>query len=281
MALNLSRYILRRSRTTSRNYCEYKSLYEKHEAGKQPKKVFGQEYPEWKKPWIEREGEWKSKLSLFVERSPPMEIMNTLQKAPYVTTDDVKDWWKSMQVMQEIKNQEFLPERVAALGYNLAAVHFFTYRGCAVRLKDSNHWIIGDFNTLKLPDQYTEGYNVEAVDCSNFNNKGLRYEGVKNLTGLTCLKWLSLRNNKHIDVWCLDRIAGQNGRSLEFLNITGCDLCVGGVHAIARMTNLKMLVIDDPGDNMDLQVALAMLEEENPELLICIDNEQTTEVFMF
>lgn len=121
---------------------------------------------------------------------------------------------------------------------------------------------------LRLPDKYEDGYFVEAVDCSKFHHNGIRYEGIQNLAGLNFLKWLSLKNNKHIDVWCLDRLAGQNGRTLEYLDITGMQLTTEAVFALGRMPALKFLVITDPGDNIDVQAALSILESENPKLTI-------------
>lgn len=136
------------------------------------------------------------------------------------------------------------------------------------RLKDSQEWISGDATKLKLPDHYVDGYFVEAVDCTNFHHNGIRYEGLQNLLNLHFLKWLSLKNNKYVDVWCLDRIAGQNGNTLEYLDISGCNLCVGGVFALIRMPALKFLVVSDPGVNVDVQAALSMLEQEKSKLLI-------------
>lgn len=138
------------------------------------------------------------------------------------------------------------------------------------RLKDSKDWLSGDATTITLPDRYEPGYYVEAVDCTNFHHNGIRYEGLQNLSGLNFLKWLCLKDSKYIDVWCLDRIAGQNGTSLEFLDISGCKLCVGGVFALARMSALKFLVVTDPGDNIEVQMALSLLEQQKPGLLIKI-----------
>lgn len=126
----------------SRNYCEYKSIYERDEAGRKPRKIHGQEYPEWRRPWIEREGEWSSKLSIFVEKSPSMHVLNAMQKIPNLSFKDIKDWWAEMKVIQEIQNQKYLAERVAALGSNLAAVHFFTYRQAAVKLVGLKYFTI-------------------------------------------------------------------------------------------------------------------------------------------
>lgn len=135
-------------------------------------------------------------------------------------------------------------------------------------MKGSKDWISGEPLTLDLPSQYEEGYQVEAIDCSKFMRNGIRYEGIQNLSGINFLKWLSLKNNKFVDVWCLDRLAGQNGKSLEYLDIRGCNLCVGCVYALARMESLKTLYLSDPGDNMEIQVALSLLEQEHPDLLI-------------
>lgn len=118
---------------TSREYCDNKSIYERLEQGKLPRVVHGQKYPEWRKPWIERDGEFKTKLAVFTDKNPSTEILNAMQKLPNINIQTVKDWWAEMKVVQEIQNQKYLPERVAALGANLAAMHFFIYRHCAVR----------------------------------------------------------------------------------------------------------------------------------------------------
>lgn len=133
-AVNIQASKLRRSvYITSREYCDNKSIYERLEEGKKPRVVHGQVYPEWRNPWIERDGEWKTKLSVFSDKNPSTEILNALQKLPNFDIQAMKDWWTEIKEVQEIQNQKFLPERVAALGSNLAAMHFFIYRHCAVR----------------------------------------------------------------------------------------------------------------------------------------------------
>ncbi|XP_059051824.1 distal membrane-arm assembly complex protein 2 [Achroia grisella] len=264
---NLNKYT-RTFYNTCRKYSEEKSIYQKHEEGPKPREVFGKPYPEWRKPWIKRDGEWTSKLSVFVEKNPSPDIMYALSQVPHLTFDKIKVWWQDMKVVQEVQNQKFLPERVATLGSNLAAVHFFTFRQGKVRLRGSSEWLFGDAISLDLPSNYVDGYFVEAIDCKDFHHNGIRFEGLENLYGLNFLKWLSLKNNRHVDVWCIDRIAGQNGKSLEYLDISGCNICVGCVFSLARMKALKMLIITDPGDNIELQAALSMLEQEKPELLI-------------
>lgn len=138
---------------TSREYCDNKSIYERLEEGKKPRVVHGELYPEWRRPWIERDGEWKSKLSVFTDKNPSTEILNALQKLPYIDVQSVKDWWREMKEIQEIQNQKYLPERVVALGANLAAMHFFIYRHCSIRyikyLFINNPWTYFNNNQLK------------------------------------------------------------------------------------------------------------------------------------
>lgn len=134
MTLNLvKRSLYRPIVITSRCYCDNKSIYQKHEEGKKPKKVLGELYPEWRRPWIERDGEWSSKLSIFVEKSPSADILNLMQKVPDLNVKVVRDWWSSMKEKQKEENQKYISQRVEILGSNLAAVHFFTFRGASVR----------------------------------------------------------------------------------------------------------------------------------------------------
>lgn len=166
-----------------------------------------------------------------------------------------------------------MPLRTPGNNAIIAFYHLF-------RLKDSRIWMTGFTPQLKLPDKYVDGFYVEAVDCSKFHRNGIRYEGIQNLTGLNFLKWLSLKNNKHIDVWCLDRLAGQNGKTLEYLDITGMPLTAEAVFALCRMSALKVLLITDPGDNIDAQAALSILESENPNLTIKAEFTEVNETLI-
>lgn len=116
----------------ARSYCE-KSIYQREEEGQKPRLVHGHVYTDWRKPWIQRDGEWRSKLSVFVEKNPNPNVLSALSKIPSLNIQMIKDWWAEMKELQDIENQRFMKERVAALGSNLAAVHFFTFRRAAVR----------------------------------------------------------------------------------------------------------------------------------------------------
>lgn len=116
-----------------RQYSEEKTKYQIAEEGKKPRVVHGKPYPEWRKPWIERDGEFRSKLSVFVEKNPSPDILGAMSSIPKLNMTIIKNWWSGMKILQEIENQKYLPKRVATLGSNLAAVHFFVYRECSVR----------------------------------------------------------------------------------------------------------------------------------------------------
>jgi hypothetical protein len=48
------------------------------------------------------------------------------------------------------------------------------------------------------------------------------YEGLQNIRNLIYLKELDLSYSPLIDAWCMDRITGEFGESLEVLNLSGC-----------------------------------------------------------
>lgn len=127
-----SKQLCRGIYSSYRCYCE-KSIYQKLEEGEKERTVYGQPYPDWRKPWIKRKGEFTSKLNIFVEKNPSPDILNAMQKIPEMSWQNVKDWWAKMHEIKERQNQMYLEERNETLGSNLAAAHFFIYRGASVK----------------------------------------------------------------------------------------------------------------------------------------------------
>lgn len=132
MSLTLKSKCYRSAYSIARNYCE-KSIYQRHEEGPKERTVHGKPYPEWRRPWLQRDGEFRTKLSVFVEKNPNPDILSIMSKIPQLNMKVIKNWWKEMKELQDIENQKFLPTRVATLGSNLAALHFFTYRHASVK----------------------------------------------------------------------------------------------------------------------------------------------------
>lgn len=253
----------------SRRYCQ--SRYEKDEAGRQPRVVQGKPYPEWRRPWAERDGEWYSKFKLFLEeRNPSPDVLNFMQKIPDFSIDKARSWWRKSKEFHAIANQKYISERVEILGPDLAAAHFVCFREGAIKFKNQSNWLKGDptKDELKLPVTYDDNYIVEMIDCSGFKDGGLRYEGLLNLSNLSSLKWLSLKNNIYVDEWGVDRIVGQCGQSLEYLDLSGCPIALGTIIALARIPNLKVLILSDIEYPEEIQAGIATLEAENESLLV-------------
>lgn len=71
-------------------------------------------------------------------------------------------------------------ERVAVLGFDLAAAHFLVYRGGKVRFKNAQEWAQKDEDgNYDLINLYTPDVFVEALDACGVN---LLYEGLENMS---------------------------------------------------------------------------------------------------
>lgn len=71
----------------------------------------------------------------------------------------------------------FRKDRVAALGFDLAAAHFIVHRGGKVRFKGSQEWTQqNEDEKYDLPGHYNENLVIEAIDASETN---ILYEGIE------------------------------------------------------------------------------------------------------
>ncbi len=165
-----------------------------------------------------------------------------------------------------IRHQTFVRERFTALGPDLAAAQFLCWRNCRVRFKGLDRWMEVVGGRLPLPDSYEPGWYVEAIDAAQSE---LIYEGLQNIRNLVYLKYIDLSYCPHIDVWCIDRIAGEYGDSLEFLDISGCPMIQSNaIAALARFRQLKKLILYDLDHVKDLKLLCVMLLDLNPQLEI-------------
>lgn len=102
-------------------------------------------------------------------------------------------------------------------------------------------------------------YVVEAI---NYDNQPLHYEGVENITNLKECKSISLRNVRHFNDWCLDRLAGNYLPGLEELDISGTDVTRFGLESLYKLPSLKRLIVDKSKMNtIECQLVFSMLEE--------------------
>lgn len=104
------------------------------------------------------------------------------------------------------------------------------------------------------------------------------YEGLQNLVRLQKLTWLSFRNCKTIDDFCLDRISGEYGGTLKYLDISGCSITERGLNALYRLMNLETLIVTNVKESISFELTCAMLEELYPKLTIKSMDESVKQV---
>jgi hypothetical protein len=180
-----------------------------------------------------------------------------------------KEWLQKQNTQKEIFLQQFIPERHAILGNDLAAAHFLLYRKAKVRFVGQKEWMDmnpdDDYN-VPLPIKYDPAFQVEAIKCDGMV---LYYEGLENLRRLKRLLYASFRGIKTFDDWCLDRVSGSEFAKLEELDISETSVTANGLQALYRVPTLKKLVVTHPQEeNSQWSLTLAMLQDIMPALEI-------------
>jgi len=229
----------------------------------------------WRQKPYEKKDQWYSKFKLFLQDDdePSKDTLITrLQQPVILRPTAVKKWWKKNMEQKERFMQQYIPERHNILGNDLAAAHFLVFRNGRVRFAGEKDWVQLDKNgDMNLPNKYVHGMFVEAIDCENME---IYYEGMENLRRLKNLRFLSYKNVKGFDDWCLDRVSGSEYESLEVLNLSGTEITYRGIQALYRVPSLKKLILDDPYRDLEWKLVLAMLQELYTDLEI-IENKPT------
>nr|ACO15574.1 ATP synthase subunit s-like protein [Caligus clemensi] len=154
--------------------------------------------------------------------------------------------------------------RLTSLGSDLSAAWFLVNRNCRVKFKDQEKWV--DANSNSLPSTFKPGHYLECIEASRSQ---LIYEGLQNLRNLQFLKHLDVSYCEQVDEWFIDRIAGEYKETLEYLDMSGCyRLDWNGIEPLARLRNLKVLVLHDLDHIEDLKLLCLLLLEVNPSLEI-------------
>lgn len=210
---------------------------------------------------------WKNKmLKTFEFKEQNSDFITMMQQPVDFSIEGAKKWWTSKQERLEKHMQQFIPQRHAILGNDLAAAHFVVHRGGSVKFLHEEKWTkqddVGDY---KLPKTLDPKYKVEAI---KFDGMNLYYEGLENIRFLLHLKFMSFHNVKNFDDWCLDRLSGGQFPLLETLDLSGTSVTERGLNALYRMPMLKYLIVDDPKKNLAFELACAVLEEENLNLKV-------------
>ncbi|KAF6205668.1 hypothetical protein GE061_019841 [Apolygus lucorum] len=187
----------------------------------------------------------------------------------YFTVSKFKAWIDKHKNNIEVMGQAYIPERHQTLGSDLATAHFIVYRKGKVKFVGQKGWFELNEETQRcteLPVRYTRGWYLEALDASG---TGLRYEGLANLVKLKKLKWLRLKNCEHVDNWFMDRLSGELGKTIEYLDLSGCtQLTEGILSCMYRFENLKELDLTGVPTTPSFELGCLLLEDTIPGLKI-------------
>ncbi|XP_055372955.1 distal membrane-arm assembly complex protein 2 [Condylostylus longicornis] len=225
----------------------------------------------WRPKPSENPGAWNSKFKLFGNEDQTSDFITLMQQPIDLSPKSIKNWWDKRNENIERHMQSFIPERHQILGSDLATAHFVVFRGGAVKFLNNPQWVRkDDEGNFNLPNKYIPAFKLEAIKCDNMV---LYYEGLENIRRLQNLKFLSFINVKTFDDWCLDRVSGSENPILEVLDLTGTNITYRGLSCIYRLTNLKVLVIDDPKSSKEMELTCALLEVDNHKLKVYASSE--------
>lgn len=225
----------------------------------------------WRTPIGDRPGDWNSKLKSFADMEQTSDFITMMQKPINLSPSALKIWWEQRKERTERFLQQYVNERHETLGNELAAAHFIIFRGGSVKFCHEREWKKADKEgEYNLPTKFHAAWKVEAIKCDNMI---LYYEGLENIRCLPNLKFLSFRNVKTFDDWCLDRVSGSEFVRLEVLDLSGTNITANGLQCLYRIPSLKLLIVDDPKVSVEFEFACALLEETIPKLKIFHANQ--------
>lgn len=116
-----------------------------------------------------------------------------------------------------------------------------------------------------IPNKYDPTFLLQAIKCDGMD---LVYEGLENIRRLNHLSYLSFRNVKAFDDWCLDRVCGNLFPRLEVLDVSGTKVTGSGLVAVPKLPALKAIVLDTADRSLDFQLCCSLLEEALPHLKV-------------
>lgn len=223
----------------------------------------------WRTSIVNQPGSFRTNFRVFTSDEDSPSTVAALSQPIDLRPSAIKKWWGRYQTRKERYLQQFIPERHEILGNDLAAAHFIIYRKGKVKFVGDRDWMKMDSEEdeiVPLPNKYDPSYELEAIDCENML---LHYEGLENIRRLKKLRYLSFKNIKFFDDWCLDRISGSEFVKLEVLDVSGTAVTANGLQALYRIPSLKKLILDFPGnEDHQFNLTIAMLQDIMPNLEI-------------
>ncbi|XP_077285389.1 distal membrane arm assembly component 2 [Arctopsyche grandis] len=218
------------------------------------------------KNWREHPEAWRSKLSVFTAGSGNRGILELLA----ASSTKLTRIWRLRHEYSERLAQQMMPTSHNQMGADLAAANFLYHRGAKIKFARHENWMLKSDKTNKtiLPMRFENGWVLEKIDCKTMIKGGMRYEGLDNLSKLRSLTWISLKGNKFIDDWGVDKLTSITYKNLEYLNLAECNITYRGLIALWKIEPLKMLVLSSKIESKEVDIVCSMLEETNPKLLI-------------
>ncbi|KAK4308313.1 hypothetical protein Pmani_019994 [Petrolisthes manimaculis] len=213
------------------------------------------------------ESEWRSVFQHFRPTRLGLNVVHAFQKGIDFRPSALKNWFKDLQTNYNITDQSYNQDRVAALGFELAAAHFMVHRKGKIRFRNSVDWVQQDEDgEYELSPHFIPDVYVEAIDATGMD---LLYEGLGSMVNLKHLKSLNLSGCQNIDDWCIDRVCAQYWQTLEHLDISHCTkVTENGIAALARLRALKTLNITGFHQLNDIQLVCILLEDSLPDIEI-------------
>ncbi|OQV25196.1 putative ATP synthase subunit s-like protein [Hypsibius exemplaris] len=221
-------------------------------------------------PIRKREHKWVPPLgprqSVSYEKTknqrPSINFIAFHQRKRDFTPRGLQLWMKRLELKHLRKDQTYCTERVGILGPELAAAHFFVYRGGRVKFHGVDKWFsIKDGSHKTMPSRHLDNARVEAIDASGLP---LLYEGMDHFIGLRSLKYLSLKNCPRIDDWCLPKLFILN-KTLEYLDLSGCPkITERGIACLYHLSSLRNLLLADMPKVENKELVALLLEDELP-----------------
>lgn len=214
----------------------------------------------------EESGDIQTKLKYFANNEQTSDYILMMQRPLELNPKKWLEMWDKKKEKRERHMQKFLSDRHEILGPDLATAHFILHRGGSVKFVNSQEWTKADEDgNFKVPNRYDANFKLAAIKCDNMQ---LYYEGLENIRWLQHLKFASFHNVRTFDDWCLDRFSGSQCDKMEVLDISGTNCTVRGLSCLYRLCNLKLLIVNDPQESLEYELASSMLQEILPNLKI-------------
>ncbi|XP_018495301.1 ATP synthase subunit s, mitochondrial [Galendromus occidentalis] len=196
-------------------------------------------------------------------------FLRALRRDYDLSYSGIKEMFAQKRLARFREDQNYHPLADGGTGPDIAAAKFLMLRSAAVKFRNIDDWMTGEDKALTLPTKYHPGFIIEAIDLRDFQ---ILHRGFEHFARCGDLKSLKMVKQKYVDDFCLDSVSGMFNLSLQYLDVSGCELVTEkGLACLHRCKNLKLLnAYNLPGVKHPELLAI-LLEESSPALEIRAD----------